>query len=66
MTNIFEFFKPRSGLSQARMREKEALKRMNELLKYDLATFKKGLKELGFNEGDKEYEEALKVYEATS
>jgi len=65
---IFEFLealRPTTGLSQARLREKEIEKRMRKLLKQDLETFKRGLAELGLNENDEEYKRALKVYDET-
>jgi hypothetical protein len=60
------FLRPRTGLSPARIRAREVEKRMNKLLKQDRETFKRALIELGLNEEDPEYENALKVYDATS
>jgi hypothetical protein len=66
LMTIFEFLKPKSGLSEAKQRAKEVEKQMKWLLKQDPQTFKAGLKKLGLNEGDEEYKQALKIYEETS
>lgn len=63
---LLDALRPSTGKSQARRREKEVNKRMGDMLKEDLPTFKKSLAELGINEGDEEYELALKIYDATS
>lgn len=66
---IFDFIealRPRTGLSQARLREREVEKKMNKLLKQDRETFKRGLRELGLKDDDEEFQRALNVYEATS
>jgi hypothetical protein len=64
--DFVESQKPRSGLSQARFRAREIERQMSKLLKRDRGTFKRGLIELGLNEGDPEYENALRIYDATS
>jgi hypothetical protein len=63
---IFEFFKPRTGLAEAKQRERKAERDMKWLLKQDRQTFERALKELGLDEGDEEYKKALKIYEKTS
>lgn len=65
-TDFIDSLKPRTGLPEARVRAREVERQMNKLLKQDRETFKKGLTELGLNEGDHEYENALKIYDATS
>ncbi len=64
--NIFEFLKPKTGLAEAAGRAKKVERRMNELLRQDVATFKKGLVELGLREGSDAYNDALKIYESAS
>lgn len=47
ISKLIDALLPRSGLSQARSRAREVQKQMHELLKSDLETFKRGLRELG-------------------
>jgi len=63
--DLLDALRPKTGLSQANQRAREMQKRMKELLKADRKTFEKGLRELGLDDQDEEFKEAVKIYEAT-
>lgn len=66
IVDLIAALRPRSGLSQAQLRAKETEKLMKKLLKSDLETFKKGLREMGLKDSDEEFKKALRIYDETS